>query len=177
MNPQRERAAAPEAPRLRSQRARKKRPRDWHGYGGYQRTHRAYMDSLIESGIVHADGLAFSEDRNASGRIMRAWLRGRVLTASGAVLSVSKQFEARYQGGRARVRTLEYRYHAWLPGPPQRDLFRYDNCHGGLDTLHRHSYRADGSELPQEMIEHDYLPTLNVVIEETDEFGAMAAER
>ena len=56
------------------------------------------------------------------------------------------------------VRTGEYRYHAWLPGPPRRDLFRYDNCHGGLDTLHRHGYGPDGRELDPQPVTHADLP-------------------
>ena len=63
------------------------------------------------------------------------------------MLNVSKLFTVRYRRGRPEVRTREYRYHAWLPGPPRLDLFRYDNCHGGLGTLHRHGYGPDGREL------------------------------
>ena len=86
---------------------------------------------------------------------MRARLTGRVVTASGAALSVEKTYEVRQRGrgsGRTEVRTQEYRYHAWLPGPPDRDLFRYDNCHGALDTLHHHRYSPDGAELEVEDI-------------------------
>ena len=108
-------------------------------------------------------------------RLARARLTGRVVTASGAVLSVEKTYEVRQRGRRrerTEVRTQEYRYHAWLPGPPFRDLFRYDNCHGGLDTLHCHRYSPDGAELELEDIPHDEMPWLSEVIEETQHFVA-----
>ena len=98
-------------------------------------------------------------------------LEGRAVTDSGAVLSVEKRYEIRHLRGRPEVRTREYRYHAFMPGPPARDLFRYDNCHGGLDTLHRHAFDADGEELDPEDIPHDAMPWLSEVIEETQRVG------
>ena len=133
------------------------------------------MDRLIASGTASADESSFGEETDARGRIAKAWLSGRVYTASGAVLSVEKRFGVSYLRGRARVRTAEYRYHAWLPGPPRRDLFRYDNCHGGPDTLHRHGYGADGRELEAIPVAHAELPWLREVIEEAQRLGAEAS--
>ena len=115
------------------------------------------------------------EERVVGERLARARLTGRVVTASGAVLSVEKTYEVRQRGRRSErteVRTQEYRYHAWLPGPPERHLFRYDNCHGALDTLHCHRYSPDGAELELDDIPHDELPWLSEVIEETQRLGA-----
>ena len=102
------------------------------------------MDRLIASGIVSADEAEFGEETDARGGIARAWLIGRIRTASGA----------------------------WLPGPPRRDLFRYDNCHGGLDTLHRHGYGADGREEEPAPVAHAALPWLSEAIEEAHRLGA-----
>ena len=99
-------------------------------------------------------------------------LSGRVETATGPILSVEKRYEVRYVRGRPEVRTAEYRYHAFLPGPPVRNLFRYDNCHGGLDTLHRHAFDADGREQGFAEIAHDAMPWLSEVIEEAHRAGA-----
>ncbi|MCY4615901.1 MAG: hypothetical protein OXC71_05865, partial [Chloroflexi bacterium] len=60
---------------------------------------------------------------------------------------------------------------AFIPGPPVRDLFRYDNCHGGLDTLHRHTFDADGREHGVTEISHDAMPWLSEVIEEAERVG------
>ena len=148
------------------------RPRGWHEYGNYRLVHRNQMDRLIASGVVIADESDFEEETDARGEITEAELSGRVYTSSGAVLSPEKEFEVRYRRGRAEVRTREYRYHAWLPGPPRRDLFRYDNCHGGLDTLHRHGYAPDGRELDPLPVAHADLPWLSEVIEEAQRLGA-----
>ena len=165
---------APEAPAPPPP-ARGERPRGWHEYGNYRLVHRNQMDRLIASGIVSADEAEFGEETDARGEIGKARLGGRVHTASGAVLSVEKEFEVRYRRGRAEVRTVEYRYHTWLPGPPRRDLFRYDNCHGGLDTLHRHGYGADGREEEPVPAAHAALPWLSEAIEEAHRLGAASS--
>lgn len=70
---------------------------------------------------------------------------------------------------RIEVKTEEYSYHAFVRTPqPRRDLFRYDNSHGGLDTLHRHTFDDEGRELALQAIEHDLLPPLDRVIRETE---------
>ena len=148
------------------------RPRGWHEYGNYRLVHRNQMARLIAAGVVVADESTFREETDSRGEITEAGLIGRVHTAGGAVLSVEKDFEVRYRRGRVEVQTSEYRYHAWLPGPPLRDLFRYDNCHGGLDTLHRHGYGPDGRELAPRPVAHAGLPWLSEVIEEAQRLGA-----
>ena len=144
--------------------------RDWHEYDNYRQVHQNQMARLIESGTVHADELIFGEERNARGEIAGATLGGRVRTASGAVLEVEKRFEVSYLRGRARVRTAEYRYHAWLPGRSRRHLFRYDNHRGGP---RRHGYGADGRELEAEPVAN--LPWLSEVIEEAQRLGEEAS--
>src|SRR5690606_29795339 len=94
------------------------------------------------------------------GRLRDVFLEGRVETASGAILSVAKQLRARYNAeNRAEVRTAEYAYHAFISlDEGERSLFRYDNSHGGLDTIHRHEFRPDGSAGPIVDLSHDELP-------------------
>ena len=111
------------------------------------------------------------EERGAGTRLLSLRLRGRVETATGPILSVEKRYHVRHVRGRAEVRTAEYRYHAFIPGPPLRDLFRYDNCHGGLDTLHRHAFGADGHERDVADLAHDAMPWLSEVIEEAYRAG------
>ena len=147
------------------------RTRNWHGFNNYREVHDSQMLRLAAEGVVAEDGLSFVE-RTDGGALTSVELIGRVLTTSGAVLAVEKQLGVRYVRGRPEVLTDEYRYHAWLPGPPRRDLFRYDNCHGGLDTLHRHGYGPDGRELDPLPVAHAALPWLSEVIEEAQRLGA-----
>lgn len=67
------------------------------------------------------------------------------------------------------AKTREYDYHAYttVTGREQ-DLFRYDNCHGGLDTLHKHCFDTEGYEADIRSIGHPEMPTLNQIIREAD---------
>lgn len=85
------------------------------------------------------------------------------------VLVVNKWLETRAAGGRVDVRTEEYAYHALMFRPaPRADLFRYDNCHGGLATLHCHRWDALGVEVAPAPIAHAALPTLDLIVREAD---------
>lgn len=134
------------------------------------------MDGLVAEGVVVRDTQSFRGNLR-DGRLFEVNLRGRVLTASGGVLVVNKWLEVRHQP-RAEVRTREYAYHAFVRAlPRRRDLFRYDNCHGGLDTLHRHGYDARGEPVAVEPIRHDELPLLSEIIRETEQAAAARAVR
>ena len=152
--------------------ARGSRRRGWHEYGDYRLVHENQIGRLLDSGVLTEDTLSFEEQTAGGGRLTEVSLQGRVETATGPVLSVEKRYTVRYVRGRAEVRTAEYRYHAFSPGPPLRDLFRYDNCHGDLDTLHRHAFDADGREADVTEIAHDAMPWLSEVIEEAHRAGA-----
>ena len=129
------------------------------------------MDSLFEQGVVVRDTLTFREI-SRHGELFRINLRGRVHTASGGVLVVNKWLEV-CDHRQAEVPTFEYAYHAFLRRPPpRRDLFRYDNCHGGLDTLHCHRYGAPEGPVSLEPIAHDELPWLSEIIRETESAAA-----
>lgn len=95
-------------------------------------------------------------------------IRGSVVTASGAVLFVSKWLETRLVNGRTHVRTRYYGYHA-MHLATRRSLFRYDNNHGGLKTLHCHLYDEEGLEVEERPVQHLYLPTLSNIIRLADD--------
>ncbi len=94
---------------------------------------------------------------------------------SGSILTVRKEFATRVRSGRLEVRTKEYAYHAHTLEPRTRNLFRYDNCHGGLGTLHRHEFDGNGDAACREDIAHDEMPWLSEVIEEAHWAGAKHA--
>lgn len=134
------------------------------------------MDTLVAEDVVVRDTQTFRENKRG-GRLFEVNLRGRVYTANGGVLVVNKWLEVRYRS-RAEVRTREYAYHAFARAQPRRrDLFRYDNCHGGLDTLHRHHYDERGEQSFVEPISHEELPPLSEIIRETEYAAAEAATR
>ena len=164
---------ASEIPR-HAQPARGSRRRGWHEYGDYRLVHENQILRLLDSGVVTDDTLSF-EGQTAGGRLTEVSLQGRVTTATGPILSVEKRYHVRYVRGRAEIRTAEYRYHAFIPGPPVRDLFRYDNCHGGLDTLHRHAFGAGGHERDVADLAHDAMPWLSEVIEEAHRAGIVTS--
>lgn len=143
--------------------------RDWHDYDQYRVAHENNMQALENEGLVIADTLSFREIM-LRGRVYEVNLRGRVTTFHGATVTVNKWLAVTDRRGRLAVMTREYDYHARADGPGLgQDLFRYDNCDGGTDTLHRHYFDAAGSEiLPKQPIEVDRLPPLNLIIREAD---------
>ena len=130
------------------------------------------MNALFDEGVVVRDTQRFRENTTADGRLTEVNLRGRVYTASGAVLVVNKWLEVRHRA-RAEVRTHEYAYHAFVRSlPRRRDLFRYDHCHGGLETLHCHRYESPGATARLEPVAHDELPWLSEIIREAEQAAA-----
>ena len=156
--------AAPDRPRPARQRG-------WHEFSDYKHVHNRQMSQLVEAGFVAEDNLSFGEVREG-GHLVGARLTGRIRTGSGSILTVKKEFETRGRAGRDEVRTKEYSYHAHTLVPRTCDLFRYDNCHGGLETLHRHEFDANGDEAGQDDIAHEEMPWLSEVIEEAQSAGA-----
>lgn len=118
--------------------------RSWHNYEQYQVVHQNHMEALVSEGTVVRDTILFRESWSASS-LVEVNVRGRVHTISGAILTVNKWLEVETLHGRVSVRTREYDYHAHLAvaGRPQ-NLFRYDNCHGDVESLHKHEFDVGG---------------------------------
>lgn len=153
-------------------------PRNWHEYQNYQVVHSAYMTVLYEEGVVIRDTLQFIETRDG-GLLLQVNLLGRVHTASGALLHVNKWLDVEDRGGVTCVMTGLYDYHAYLPdrNGSQRNLFRYDNSHGGVETLHRHRFDIEGTDRGQVDVVPERMPPLSHVIEETEWLGRHLVER
>lgn len=130
------------------------------------------MEALRAEGTVTADALEFIESRNSDGAIVTVNLRGRVFCANGGVLVVNKWLEVRYSNqNRLEARTREYMYEGLVPDDAGRlqERFRYDNCHGGLATLHCHVFDGEGRITQVRQLAHEELPYLNEIIRETNE--------
>lgn len=148
-------------------------PRDWHSYDQYRVAHDSNMAALAAEGLVLTDAVTFIETR-AQGRLVEVNVRGRVTTHHGATVTVNKWLAVDSPFGRLCVMTREYDYHVRVQSEGiDQDVFRYDNCHGGVETLHRHAFDVQGREvLPQQPIELARMPTLNLIVREGDFYAA-----
>ena len=145
-------------------------PRDWQVYEQYQIVHENSVASLIAEGVIARNTVRFLEARTRSGSLVEVNVRGRIETRARGVLTVNKWLvaEAR-RDGRVVVRTREYDYHAYVRvGEMEQDVFRYDNCHGAVDTLHRHVYDVGGREVSRRPIQADENSVLGVIVRETE---------
>ena len=97
------------------------------------------------------------------------FLRGAFATTSGGVLHVEKRLAVRTRYGRPHVLTALYIYHAQVVRNGRLlDIFRYDNTHGGVETLHRHVYDAEGNVLGREPVRLDELPPLSRIVRDVE---------
>jgi hypothetical protein len=127
------------------------------------------MEALYAEGIVTEDSLEFVESVDLRGQLLRVDVRGDVFTASGAILAVAKELAVANDPHGTTVRTVEYAYAAYTRfPPPPRVLFRYDNCHGGMDTLHRHHFDVEGNPAEVRAIADSAMPVLSDVIREAE---------
>lgn len=132
------------------------------------------LGRLEAEGLIVESRLSFRETMHR-GRLLDVNLLGWVRTASGGRLHVNELLSVLHRAGAGpAVVTREYAYHGRVvigQGAGQQ-LFRYDNCHGGLDTLHVHRFDMDGFEVLIEPVEPDRLPGLADVIRQTEYLAA-----
>ena len=96
-------------------------------------------------------------------------LGGRIETASAGALHIEKRLAVQTRHGRPHVLTTLYAYHAQVAlEQGVIDIFRYDNCHGPADTLHRHVYDSEGNELGQEPVPLERLPPLSRIVRDVE---------
>lgn len=126
------------------------------------------MRALEREYPVRRDSTRFYETFDAD-ELIQVNVKGRVITWSRAHVRVNKWLEVSSEHGQLRVRTREYAYHANLRlNGEWQDLFRYDNCHGGLGTLHRHEFDSDGEQVQVSETAPDEMPPLAIVIREAE---------
>ncbi len=136
------------------------------------------MDGLYAEGVVVTDTLVFTEPEVADGTLQFMQLDGHVFTSAGGVLETHKRLTVEYRRDVPYVATSEYVYMALLRSPAETvPLFRYDNCHGNVDTLHRHHFDHEGRPARFEPVEHDLMPYMDDVIRETDWLAAYLVSR
>ena len=143
-------------------------------YEQHQVLYESYIDSLEAEGIVTDGRLSFRDSMSQSGRLVQVNLSGFLVTASGARVFVNEWLDIVHERGRPTVQTREYDYHARLVVGPGRgqDLFRFDNSHGDLDTLHKHFFDVDGREYENRPITLEEMPGLSQVIREAEFYAS-----
>lgn len=126
------------------------------------------MDQMRTKGFVGEDTLEL-EDIGADLLVMS----GEIACLGGIVVRVEKYLEVlEGEGDDALVRTVEYKYNAFVRG--HNNLLRYDNSHsfpGHADPHHKHEYDwRTGRQLPgfPAWVGEDHWPTLGAVLEELE---------
>lgn len=126
------------------------------------------MDILYAEGVVVGDDLQFTESVGSDGLLELVEFDGLVYTRDGGVLETHKRLRVEYRRGAPYVSTAEYVYMAiWRSQARSQRLFRYDNSHGEVETLHRHAYDVDGDDVGQEPIDPERMPYMDDVIRAT----------
>lgn len=150
-------------------------PRSWISYERYRVIHERNLEALIAENLVTVDTTQFFSYREA-GELEGVYLQGRVETAGGGVLYVFKRLDVRIRHGRPQVLTNLYTYHARvrLEGGAV-DVFRYDNTHGEVETLHQHVYDSDGNMIAKEPLPLEELPPLSRIVRDVEFYARYLA--
>lgn len=126
------------------------------------------MDILHDEGVVLGDDLRFTESLGSGGLLEVVQLDGLVSTRDGGRLETHKRLRVEYRRGAPYVSTAEYVYMALRrSGRLSQPLFRYDNSHGDVATLHRHSYDILGHTVGEQPVDPEFMPYMNDVIRAT----------
>ena len=93
--------------------------------------------------------------------------RGQVFCLRGVVLEVEKVMEVRYTGGQRRVRTMSFRYAAWVRGGSS--VLRYHNIHRGDNEYHHRVFDpVTGQEVFYEPLQRYQFPIFTEVLDELE---------
>ena len=147
-------------------------------YQQYRVVQESHLERLDREGLVTNHRLSFRETRHAD-RLVDVNFAGWVATASGGRLYLNEILSAVEQRRGPAVLAREYSYQGRLVRSPRsgQQLFRYDNCHGGLETLHRHGFDVDGFEAEIRPISLFEMPTLADAVREAEYYSAYLRER
>ena len=136
------------------------------------------MDILYDEGVVLADDLRFTESEGRDRLIELVQFDGLVYTRDGGVLETHKRLRVEYRRGAPCVSTAEYVYMALRrSGGRSQPLFRYDNSHGDVMTLHRHRFDHDGGSAGVEPVDPERMPFMDDVIRATAWLASYLASR
>lgn len=136
------------------------------------------MDILYNEGVVLTDDLTFTETTRRDGLLELVELDGIVYTRDSGMLETHKRLHVEYRRGAPYVSTAEYVYMALRRAEGRsQPLFRYDNSHGGLHTLHRHVFDHVGRPVGEKAVEPELMPYMDDVIRATAWLAGYLASR
>ena len=93
--------------------------------------------------------------------------RGQVYCLRGVVVEVEKVMQVRYTGGQRRVRTISFRYAAWVRGG--NPILRYHNIHQGDREYHHRVFNPHtGQEVFYEPLQRHQFPIFSEVLDELE---------
>lgn len=93
--------------------------------------------------------------------------RGRVYCLRDMVLEVEKVMDVQYSGGQRRVRTVSFRYAAWISGG--HPVLRYHNTHRGDDDYHHRVFDPrTGVQILRETLQRYQFPDFSEVLDEME---------
>ena len=93
--------------------------------------------------------------------------RGIVYCLRNVLLEVEKVMEVRYSGGQRRVRTISFRYAAWVRGG--HPVLRYHNIHRGDRNYHHRVFDPHtGKEIFYEPLQRYQFPVFSEVLDELE---------
>jgi hypothetical protein len=136
------------------------------------------MDILYSEGVVLADDLTFTETARRDGLLALVELDGIVYTRDSGMLETHKRLRVGYRRGAPYVSTAEYVYMALRRAEGRsQPLFRYDNSHGGVHTLHRHVFDDAGGAVGEVPVDPELMPYMDDVIRATAWLASYLASR
>lgn len=136
------------------------------------------MDILYDEGVVLEDDLRFTEAVRAGGFLDLVQLDGLVYTRDGGILETHKRLRVTYRRRTPYVSTAEYVYMALRRSRARSQrLFRYDNSHGEVETLHLHRFDVEGAAAGEEPVDPRLMPYMDDVIRATAWLAAYLAAR
>lgn len=141
----------------------RKDPHEWNSYDHYRTIHEI---RLAEHPFVDHDtpNTIVFDDTEEEDVITQ---RGVVYCRRGVVLEVEKVMEVRYSNGQRRVRTMSFRYAAWVRGG--NPVLRYHNIHRGDRQYHHRVFDpVTGGEVFYEPLERYQFPIFTEVLDELE---------
>ena len=92
---------------------------------------------------------------------------GRVYCRRDVVLEVEKLMEVQYSGGQRRVRTVSFRYAAWISGG--HSVLRYHNIHWSDHDYHHRAFDPrTGEQMLYETLQRHQFPIFSEVLDELE---------
>lgn len=100
---------------------------------------------------------------------------GHVFCLRDVILEVEKLMEVQYSGGQRRVRTVSFRYAAWISGG--HSILRYHNIHQRDNDYHHRAFDPrTGEQILHETLQRYQFPVFSEVLDELEIIVGMLDE-